>query len=239
VGCATVAHLHVPKLVESKIADASSDHTDELLCPVLPSIQQRVQDAVSVAPLYIPRIVESKIADASSNHSDELLCPFILSVQQRIITKRFVEVMSVLPQMQPPLPPPPHMHIGKTLLQMQPPPPRMRNVITTTAPPPHMHIGTPLLQMPPPPPRMRNVITKEQAVQIFKHKYQKNNRSANNIAKHYGMTAKAVREIWTMRTWKSSTKHLWNTVDQAEYKRLGGGRRIQAKVYAGIGITGP
>jgi hypothetical protein len=176
----------------------SSDHTDALFCPFLPFVQQIVQEAMFVTHLHVPNVVKSNFA-----------------MRDRIL----VTTTAVPPHMQPP--PPRNLTTAEALT-------------TTTAVPPHM-------QPPPPrnlttaealttttavPPRMRNVITKEIAVEIFKQKYKKNRNSASVIAMHYKLTAKAVREIWTMRTWKSTTKFLWNTIDQAEYKTLGGARRI-------------
>ena len=36
---------------------------------------------------------------------------------------------------------------------------------------------------------------------------------SNSLAAQYGLTAKAVRDIWNMRTWRKVTKPYWNAAD--------------------------
>jgi hypothetical protein len=54
----------------------------------------------------------------------------------------------------------------------------------------------------------RAVLTKDQVVAIFQIKATNLNSSATSVARAYGVSEKAVRDIWTARTWAAETWHL-------------------------------
>ena len=60
--------------------------------------------------------------------------------------------------------------------------------------------------------RSRNLITQDQAIEIFQWKltsdYASGKVSAPHVAKRYGITGKAVRDIWIGRTWYRETYHM-------------------------------
>ena len=59
-------------------------------------------------------------------------------------------------------------------------------------------------------------ITEEEAVIIFranKAERVKRDRLASRLADEYGITAKAVRDIWSLRTWIRATKPHWTSDD--------------------------
>ena len=61
-------------------------------------------------------------------------------------------------------------------------------------------------------------ITEEEAVIIFranKAERVKRDRLASRLADEYGITAKAVRDIWSLRTWIRATKPHWTSNDHA------------------------
>lgn len=57
----------------------------------------------------------------------------------------------------------------------------------------------------------RSILTKDQAIEIFGWKFTagfaSGRVSAPLVAKRYGVTAKAVRDIWVGRTWYRETHH--------------------------------
>jgi hypothetical protein len=72
-------------------------------------------------------------------------------------------------------------------------------------------------------PRKRAVLTDQQAAEIFKlrlafgafdssRQHLFTSRSAQ-VSKLYGVSPKAVRDIWNMRTWRHATKKLWTDQD--------------------------
>ena len=52
------------------------------------------------------------------------------------------------------------------------------------------------------------VITQADAVEIFRAQQGKTRHDAVRLAATYGVTAKAIRDIWRGRTWKRATMHL-------------------------------
>ena len=71
--------------------------------------------------------------------------------------------------------------------------------------------------------RKRAVLTNQQAAEIFQlrintgvldssRQHLFTSRSAQ-VSKMYGVSPKAVRDIWNMRTWRHATKHLWTEQD--------------------------
>jgi hypothetical protein len=47
------------------------------------------------------------------------------------------------------------------------------------------------------------------AVEIYTAKHGKSRHDAQRLAKRFGVTAKAIRDIWRRRTWTRATRHLW------------------------------
>jgi hypothetical protein len=63
-------------------------------------------------------------------------------------------------------------------------------------------------------------ISSNDAVLIFnsaKHDCTKRDRLANRFAKEFGITSKAVRDIWNLRTWAGTTKPFWSPSDEAHF----------------------
>ena len=63
-------------------------------------------------------------------------------------------------------------------------------------------------------------ITSNDAITIFnaaKHDRTKRNRLANQFAKEFGITPKAVRDIWNLRTWVQTTKPFWSPPDETNF----------------------
>jgi hypothetical protein len=60
--------------------------------------------------------------------------------------------------------------------------------------------------------RKRESLTAESVIQIFLARRDKLQRRglAGRLARQYGVTSKAVRDIWTLRTWKRTTQPFWN-----------------------------
>eukprot|EP00277_Geminigera_cryophila_P005248 CAMPEP_0179420940 /NCGR_PEP_ID=MMETSP0799-20121207/9467_1 /TAXON_ID=46947 /ORGANISM="Geminigera cryophila, Strain CCMP2564" /LENGTH=222 /DNA_ID=CAMNT_0021194647 /DNA_START=113 /DNA_END=777 /DNA_ORIENTATION=+ len=71
-----------------------------------------------------------------------------------------------------------------------------------------------------------SVLTPEQAVLIFTSRTAKSSKlrdsSSSKLAKEYGVTTKAVRDIWNMRTWVWTTMSYWSDEDMKTFlkKRL-------------------
>ena len=70
--------------------------------------------------------------------------------------------------------------------------------------------------------RFRTVITKHEAIQIFraKHSHRMGDREAARLGFEFGLTSKAIRDIWTMRTWVQATKPYWNASDAQHFSRV-------------------
>jgi len=77
-------------------------------------------------------------------------------------------------------------------------------------------------------------ITKEVAVNIFlakKTARRKQDRLAMRLAAEHGITAKAVRDIWSLRTWRRETEQYWTDDDRerprARHRASGAARRAR------------
>jgi hypothetical protein len=70
----------------------------------------------------------------------------------------------------------------------------------------------------PPPSRWRE-ITESDAIDIFQAKIQRSGVDSARLALRYGITAKAVRDIWVMRTWITTTMSYWTKEDTLQYLR--------------------
>jgi len=53
-------------------------------------------------------------------------------------------------------------------------------------------------------------LTPEQAIDIFKMRGTKKARTASLLATKYGITPKAIRDIWTRKSWAQDTRPHWN-----------------------------
>ena len=71
----------------------------------------------------------------------------------------------------------------------------------------------------------RFVLTREQVIEIFRIKESCANISIHSasalLAVQYGVSSKAIRDIWTGRSWLNVTYDLWNGSDRPERKTLG------------------
>ena len=61
--------------------------------------------------------------------------------------------------------------------------------------------------------------TYTQAIQIFEAKADREVRDtlAASVAAQFGITAKAVRDIWNLRTWVQTTEPYWTQADHAHF----------------------
>jgi len=73
--------------------------------------------------------------------------------------------------------------------------------------------ATPCNQPPLVPAMLQQKLTPEQAIEIFRMKKHKTSQTAAIQARIYGTTAKAIRDIWTCRTWTLFTKPFWGRED--------------------------
>jgi hypothetical protein len=65
-------------------------------------------------------------------------------------------------------------------------------------------------------------ISSNNAILIFnaaKHDRSKRDRLATRFAIEFGITPKAVRDIWNLRTWVKTTKPFWSQVDETNFLR--------------------
>ena len=53
-------------------------------------------------------------------------------------------------------------------------------------------------------------LIQEQAIQIFTHRKTKTKHTAAVLAAKYGITPKAIRDIWTRKSWSQATRPYWN-----------------------------
>jgi hypothetical protein len=63
-------------------------------------------------------------------------------------------------------------------------------------------------------------ISSNAAILIFnaaKHNRTKRDRLAHRFAKEFGITPKAVRDIWNLRTWVQTTKPFWSPPDETNF----------------------
>ena len=67
-------------------------------------------------------------------------------------------------------------------------------------------------------------ISPQDALSIFlaaKHNRTKYDRLANRLAEEYGITSKAVRDIWSLRTWARITRPHWAKLDKDNFAKRG------------------
>jgi len=62
---------------------------------------------------------------------------------------------------------------------------------------------------------VRTRLTADQAIFIFCKRRSKTVRTAALLAAEYGITPKAVRDIWTLKSWATQTKPYWSLIDEA------------------------
>ena len=55
----------------------------------------------------------------------------------------------------------------------------------------------------------RSRLTPDQAIHIFHEKRKKTSNTAAFLAAQYGISAKAIRDVWTKRSWANETRPYW------------------------------
>jgi len=90
---------------------------------------------------------------------------------------------------------------------------------------PAQHVGQGIVQpaaaaldtdlQPPHAERERTRLTADQAICIFCQRSSKTVRTAALLAAEYGISPKAVRDIWTLKSWAAQTKPYWALIDEA------------------------
>ena len=76
----------------------------------------------------------------------------------------------------------------------------------------------------PEPPRLREVVAErvrlrpDQAIHIFNQRPTKTARTAARLSAKYGVTPKAIRDIWSRRSWAEDTRPYWTLVDELLYE---------------------
>jgi len=59
-------------------------------------------------------------------------------------------------------------------------------------------------------------LTAEQAIHIFTHKINKTARTASLLSVKYGISPKAIRDIWTLKSWAQETRPFWTRLDEMQ-----------------------
>ena len=62
-------------------------------------------------------------------------------------------------------------------------------------------------------------ITEDEAIEIFQAKMNRTGADSTRLALRYGITAKAVRDVWVMRSWITTTMPFWTKEDVLQYLR--------------------
>jgi len=62
--------------------------------------------------------------------------------------------------------------------------------------------------------RERARLTADQAIVIFNQKRTKTSRTAARLAAEFGISSKAIRDIWTLKSWASETRPHWGNFDE-------------------------
>jgi len=57
-------------------------------------------------------------------------------------------------------------------------------------------------------------LTSDQAISIFNHRETKTKHTAALLSAEYGISSKAIRDIWTRRSWAHDTRLYWTLLDQ-------------------------
>jgi len=79
----------------------------------------------------------------------------------------------------------------------------------------------------------RTPLTADQAVDIFHHKTFKTAQTASLLSAKYGISPKAVRDIWTLKRWVQKTRPFWTRLDEQE--SLANGTHVESKDFAQSG----
>ena len=61
------------------------------------------------------------------------------------------------------------------------------------------------------------MLTENDAVEIYRAKQTKTRNDAARLGEKFGVTAKAVRDVWRRRTWTHATRHLWSSQEMREH----------------------
>ena len=63
------------------------------------------------------------------------------------------------------------------------------------------------------PEQVRSRLSADQAIHIFSHRSTKNKHTATLLAAEYGISPKAIRDIWARRSWSRATRPYWTHLD--------------------------
>ena len=63
-------------------------------------------------------------------------------------------------------------------------------------------------------------LTAADAARIFKTKYQKSAKTSKMLASKYGVTAKAIRDVWSLKTWTLITMPYWSEEDRNHFAKM-------------------
>ena len=77
-------------------------------------------------------------------------------------------------------------------------------------------------------------ITEDEAIEIFQAKMNRTGADSTRLALRYGITAKAVRDVWVMRSWITTTMPFWTKEDVLQYLRS----MLICLLFSSILITG-
>ncbi|EKX42011.1 hypothetical protein GUITHDRAFT_111865 [Guillardia theta CCMP2712] len=83
--------------------------------------------------------------------------------------------------------------------------------------------------------KQKALLTPEKAIEIYSLRgFQSDSKTAEScsIAKRFGISAKAVRDIWDRKSWAHATMYMWTADERREYdqvERRGPGRPVGSK----------
>jgi hypothetical protein len=65
-------------------------------------------------------------------------------------------------------------------------------------------------------------LTATDAARIFKAKLKRTSRTSAQLAEEYGVTSKAIRDVWSLKTWVVFTRPYWTEEDKSQFGVHGG-----------------
>lgn len=72
-------------------------------------------------------------------------------------------------------------------------------------------------------------LTPDQAVRIFKQRQNKTAKTASLLSAEYGVSPKAIRDIWTRKSWVHDTRPYWTLLDEQLYDQSDPSAHLQCK----------
>jgi len=100
---------------------------------------------------------------------------------------------------------------------------------SNTCSPPNLRSNTELTQLtqtmvrPQSPAAVRKGrLTATDAARIFKAKLKRTSRTSAQLAEEYGVTSKAIRDVWSLKTWVVFTRPYWTEEDKSQFGVHGG-----------------